>query len=87
MACYEYLCKKCNNHQEEYLSMLDYKTPQYCVKCGNLLNRIYNSFTIRGFPDGWSTFNDPAIAKPRTELEIKKYREFMENSQPISQGL
>lgn len=86
MAIYEYLCKKCNTYQDIYSPMSDYKTPQYCKKCNALLKRIYSPFAIRGFPKGWSTFNNPDLMKPQTELQRKRQREFMENSIPISRS-
>lgn len=87
MPYYEYLCKNCNTHQERYLSILDYKIPQHCKKCGKQLTRIISKLAVL-IPAWWTdSKNDyDAIAKPKTTLEKKKYKDFMENSIPISQS-
>ena len=86
MPIYEYLCNNCNTHQERYLSVLDYKTPQHCENCGKKLTRVISKLSVL-IPAWWTNpDNDLDIAKPKTALEKKKYKEFMENSIPISRS-
>jgi len=87
MPIYEYLCENCKTHQERYLSILDYKTPQHCKKCGKKLTRIISKLAVL-IPAWWSGHGDDDIdvTKPQTEMQRKRYREFMENSIPISQS-
>ena len=87
MTCYEYLCERCGIHQEIYLPMSDYKTPQYCKKCGRKLMRVISKPAVI-IPAWWTdSKNDyDAIAKPRTPEQKRKYKEFMEHSIPISQS-
>jgi len=88
MPNYEYLCKKCKTNQERYLPMSNYKTPQYCEKCGKKLTRVISKPIII-IPAWWTDAKNDydAIAKPRTPEQKEKYKTFMENSIPISQSV
>ena len=86
MPLYEFWCPKCKKFYDRFCSYKDIGN-QKCDKCGELLKRSYSSITFF-VPSYFNPLpqNDPDILKPRTNLEQKKYREFMENSQPISQS-
>lgn len=81
MQTWEFKCPKCEKFYDRICSYENIGN-QKCEKCGELLKRIYSSFGVNGFPTGWSTFNNPDIAKPRTDLERQRQREFYENSEP-----
>lgn len=86
MPCYEYLCKTCKTNQERYLPISDYRIPQYCKKCKKQLTRVISNPIVL-IPAWWSNSdNDFDIAKPQNEEQQKKYRDFMENSIPISRS-
>jgi putative FmdB family regulatory protein len=53
MPIYEYSCGSCRDRQERLLPLKDYRTEQFCGKCGGTLNKIISAPMVVGDYSGY----------------------------------
>ena len=63
MPTYEYQCKECSSYLERVLPLSEYRSKQFCSKCGGELTRLLSRPIIRGDIE---PYRCPVTGKPIT---------------------